>query len=1042
MLSLRSGQDVHSKYRTASSATDDEPVARFNERFLLSLGSSPSCLLLDDELNVLPLSKGKDIQPLDDSISALVHGKGKGKAKSAAEQELAQLREEVKETQIVAQLIRESKTRDQALSILTLLDILSSSASSSGDEGMMDLSTIVSLTAGRGRGKSAALGLAIAAAVAYGYSNIFVTSPSPDNLKTLFQFLLKGLDALEYKEVQDWELIRGKPGTELKDTILRVNIFRNASSSSSSNMAQGRQIVQYISPEDAHILSSNAELVVIDEAAAIPLPHVRELMSQGQYLVFLSSTNNGYEGTGQSLSLKLLQQLRNASSSDAQQQAAVQAASAAQDGLEGGVAGLGMDQETGTSVKKSKTALASSSSGAAAAPAGGLAKSGISGRTRSLREIQLQEPIRYSAGDHIEKWLHELLCLDASLVPLASTSKSSKGKAKSAPHPSHCELYLVNRDALFSYHPASEAFLQKFMALYAASHYKNSPNDLQLMSDAPGQRLFVLLKPPSTSSKDSLPEPLVIVQVALEGNISRQAILNSLSKGTREAGGDLIPWLLSNYFQDPDFASELSGARVVRIAVHPDYARMGYGTRALKLLKLFYKGQLLDADAFAAKEQREQQVEDRLDTFDRAVKKGKRAEKEQDSARLLKEDISLRDAKRMPALLQRLPEQRPEQIDWIGATYGLTQVLFQFFSKLTYTPLYVRQAADEVSGEYTIVQLEALTDKDEGEDAGASWLSAFAADFMKRFISLLGYRFRDFSIMLALNVLETAADGSAATASNPLTPQSLEAQLTPFDLKRLEAFGNSMVEMHIVVDLFPTLAAFYFQRRLFAADEDADVEGRTERAPLKLSTVQAAILLALGLQRKELGDVEVELNLPASQLMALFTKAVRRMVKSLRSVQRKTIEQTLLDALATNGQMQSDESAEGEANENSDDEEMMQVVENEVDAPEVGGDEETQERKQRQKELLASVGLDKYHINDDGERDWSAAEKQAQAIMKKGRKSADGAASLSTIVSVKGPAGAAENSSGSSPQVNSSATKKRKSDKPSSSRKQVKKQRA
>ena len=51
----------------------------------------------------------------------------------------------------------------------------------------------MALTAARGRGKSAALGLSIAAAVGFGYSNIFVTSPSPENLKTLFEFIFKGL---------------------------------------------------------------------------------------------------------------------------------------------------------------------------------------------------------------------------------------------------------------------------------------------------------------------------------------------------------------------------------------------------------------------------------------------------------------------------------------------------------------------------------------------------------------------------------------------------------------------------------------------------------------------------------------------------------------------------------------------------------------------------------------------------------------------------------------------------------------------------------
>jgi len=101
----------------------------------------------------------------------------------------------------------------------------------------------------------------------------------------------------------------------------------------------------------------------------------------------------------------------------------------------------------------------------------------------------------------------------------------------------------VNRDTLFSYHPASEVFLQRMMALYVASHYKNTPNDLQLMSDAPAHHLFVLL-PPLKDDESTLPDPLVVVQVALEGNISKANIMSQLAKGTR-SGGDLIPWLVS-----------------------------------------------------------------------------------------------------------------------------------------------------------------------------------------------------------------------------------------------------------------------------------------------------------------------------------------------------------------------------------------------------------------------------------------------------------------------------------------------------------------
>ena len=369
--------------------------------------------------------------------------------------------------------IRNCIADKQAKALLTFVEAISEKT----------LSSTVALTAARGRGKSAALGLAIGAALAHDYSNIFVTSPDPENLKTLFEFVFKALDALGYEEHTDYDVVQST-NPEFKKAIVRVNVFRGH-----------RQTIQYISPEDAHVLGQ-AELVIIDEAAAIPLPLVRKLI--GPYLVFMASTINGYEGTGRSLSIKLIQQLR---------------------------------EQTRPSISKDSNgtnAVASSSKAASAGRSG-------AGLVRSLREIKLEEPIRYSPGDHIEKWLNNLLCLDATVI-----SKANQG----CPHPSKCELYYVNRDTLFSYHPASEVFLQRMMALYVASHYKNSPNDLQMLSDAPAHHLFVLL-PPIKEDDNSLPDPLVVLQVALEGNISREAVLREMSHSGKGSSGDMIPWVVS-----------------------------------------------------------------------------------------------------------------------------------------------------------------------------------------------------------------------------------------------------------------------------------------------------------------------------------------------------------------------------------------------------------------------------------------------------------------------------------------------------------------
>lgn len=59
--------------------------------------------------------------------------------------------------------------------------------------------------------------------------------------------------------------------------------------------------------------------------------------------------------------------------------------------------------------------------------------------------------------------------------------------------------------------------------------------------------------------------------------------------------GDMIPWTVGQQFQDPEFPL-LSGARIVRIAAHPEMARAGYGTKAVQLLRRYYQGELASLD--------------------------------------------------------------------------------------------------------------------------------------------------------------------------------------------------------------------------------------------------------------------------------------------------------------------------------------------------------------------------------------------------------------------------------------------------------------
>jgi N-acetyltransferase 10 len=827
--------DIHSRYRTEAHA---DVVARFNERFILSLGKCETCLVVDDELNVLPISGGKHVKQIAPPDPEM-----EGKTPKAIE--LEEIKESLADSPPVGDLIKLAKTVDQAKALLTFVEAIAEKT----------LQSTVTLTAARGRGKSAALGVAIAAAVAHGYSNIFITSPSPENLKTLFEFIFKGFDALGYMDHQDYTIMQST-NPDFNKAIVRVNVHR-----------QHRQTIQYIQPQDAYTLGQ-AELVVIDEAAAIPLPLVRKLM--GPYLVFMASTINGYEGTGRSLSLKLIQQLREQSR-----------------GRKTNGVDQVMDRSTG---KESKDGTETSMAG------------------RSLREITLSEPIRYAQGDGVEKWLNDVLCLDATLP-------RSKMNTQGCPHPSECQLLHVNRDTLFSFNPAAEKFLQKMMALYVASHYKNSPNDLQLMSDAPAHQLFVLV-PPSTED-NKLPEPLCVVQVALEGQISKESVLSSLGRGQR-AGGDLIPWIVSQQFQDENFAG-LSGARVVRIATNPDYISMGYGSRALELLVDFYDGKLA---SLAEVEPRELEEMRRV------------SEEELESATLLKDEVKVREAKDMPPLFARLSELKTPQLDYVGVSYGLTPQLHKFWKRAAFVPVYLRQTPNELTGEHTCVMLRSL----ETTSSDGSWVAAFAKDFQRRFISLLSYQFKTFPSVTALSIDESASAGSkldADLAPKPITKSELDALFSAYDLKRLDSYANNMLDYRVILDLLPSIAFLYFTGRL--------------KGIVKMSGVQTALLLALGLQRKEFSDLEKELGLSNSQLMAMFVKVIRKVSTAFRSVVEGAVEQTMPVAMEVDDE---GEDAEGGAAQ------RFRPLEKDLDEElKEGGDEFDKEERERARGLIDALPL-------------------------------------------------------------------------------------
>ena len=752
--------DVHDRYRTEKNK-DIEP--RFNERFILSLTSCKNVLAVDDELNLLPITNNMknmviEEKAIDESEENIFISK--------REKELNDLKKSLQNKNPIGPLLNLCKTVDQAKAIMCLVDIISEK----------NPKNTVSLTSGRGRGKSSSMGLGVAGAVVYGYSNIIITAPSPENLKTFFEFLIKGLNALNYTEHKDYIIQEGTG--DFKGSIISIDIIKDH-----------KQTIKYILPTDI-LLFQLAELLIIDEAAAIPLNIVKRILPD--CVTFMASTIQGYEGTGRSLSIKLIDEMRN-------------------------------NQK-------------------------------MSG-SRILKEISLSQAIRYADNDPIELWLNKLLILDAT---------SAESFEDSLEDPSKLELYMVNRDTLFSYHKGSEAFLKKIMSLFVSSHYKNSPNDLQLLSDAPSHKIFVLCKALDKQKKaKGLPDIYCAIQVCEEGGISKDVILTNNKRGLKPSG-DLIPWTISEHYQDQEFA-HMTSIRIVRIACHPDCQRMGYGSKALELLSHYYEGKFIKLED-------NEEIEE---SGDEKEKTGK---------------------KKLKPLLSKLEDIKPPFIYYLGTSFGLTNTLYNFWQKNGYKPLYIAMNSNSITGEHSCIMIKPINEgniKLLTEDINTNnnnqkikWFIPFSVDFKHRLTSLLSFNFNKLNIKLCLSILEphittsTAYDDDngneddIAGNKKDMKKSEIELFLTKFDFKRMELYSRNMTNYNMIIDLIPTIANLYFNKKIY----------------VPLSYIQAGVLLGVGLQRKSFDEIVQEFNIEINQLLAMFNKMVKKFVNYIKNVYQKDIE--------------------------------------------------------------------------------------------------------------------------------------------------------
>lgn len=130
------------------------------------------------------------------------------------------------------------------------------------------------LTADRGRGKSSALGIASGQLMKTRKMRILLTAPTSAAVEPVFHHAQSQLDDVVWQQ-------------------------------SKSKLESENAVLEFVAPDDLLQCLPKCDLLLIDEAAAIPLPMLKRMVEHYHRAV-LSSTIHGYEGCGRGFTAKFL----------------------------------------------------------------------------------------------------------------------------------------------------------------------------------------------------------------------------------------------------------------------------------------------------------------------------------------------------------------------------------------------------------------------------------------------------------------------------------------------------------------------------------------------------------------------------------------------------------------------------------------------------------------------------------------------------------------------------------------------------------------
>ncbi|GAA4648920.1 GNAT family N-acetyltransferase [Kistimonas scapharcae] len=178
--------------------------------------------------------------------------------------------------------------------------------------------------------------------------------------------------------------------------------------------------------------------------------------------------------------------------------------------------------------------------------------------TPKWRHLTLSTPIRWANSDPVEALTFKLLQLNASPASEAMIADSNNGQNR---------IVKLSQAQLAE----DESLLNELFGLLVTAHYQTTPRDLQMLMDNPDLSIYALYRGTHIAG--------TVLSVS-EGGFSK-ALAQAIWLGERRLRGHLIPQSLANHAGIAE-AAELTGERIMRIAIHPSLRRQGLGQRLLE----------------------------------------------------------------------------------------------------------------------------------------------------------------------------------------------------------------------------------------------------------------------------------------------------------------------------------------------------------------------------------------------------------------------------------------------------------------------------